>query len=256
MVATTDNFGILGEAPTHPELLDWLASRFIENDWSVKQMHRLIMTSHTYRQASNDSTAGSEHDPDNRLWWRQSLRRLEAEAIRDAVLAVSGRLDKTMGGSHLHVANRAFLFDHTSKDNTSYALRKRSVYLPVIRNHLFDGFALFDYADASTPNGDRPTSTVATQALYALNSDLFLEGAEHLAVRISQETETEARLRLACRLAWGRVPTADEQKLFSEFLNNFPQEDSAADSGTDQADPAFVALCQMILASNEFLYVR
>jgi len=260
LVATTDNFGILGEAPTHPELLDWLASRFIEEDWSVKQMHRLIMTSHTYRQASDGSSAGLEHDPDNRLWWRQNVRRLEAEAIRDTVLAVSGQLDTTMGGSHLHVANRAFLFDHTSKDDTSYATRQRSVYLPVIRNHLFDGFALFDYADASTPNGDRPTSTVATQALYALNSDLFLEGAEQLATRISQELEPEARFHLACHLAWGRLPTAEEQKLFTQFLENFPQEVSAADSPTDkpkqQADPALVALCQMILASNEFIYVR
>lgn len=255
LVATTDNFGILGEVPTHPELLDWLAGHFIAEGWSVKQMHRLIMTSHTYRQASSDSPAGSEHDPDNRLWWRQSVKRLEAEAIRDAVLAVSGRLDTTMGGSHLHVANRAFLFDHTSKDDTSYALRKRSVYLPVIRNHLFDGFALFDYADASTPNGDRPTSTVATQALYALNSDLFLEGAEHLATRISHEPETEAKLRLACHLAWGRVPTADEQTLFTRFLENFPQQE-ATEKTEQQADPALIALCQMILASNEFLYVR
>ncbi|MEX0792929.1 MAG: PSD1 and planctomycete cytochrome C domain-containing protein [Pirellulaceae bacterium] len=256
LVATTDNFGILGEAPTHPELLDWLAARFIAEGWSVKQMHRLMMTSHTYRQASGDSAAGAEHDPDNRLWWRQNVKRLEAEAIRDAVLSVSGQLDKSMGGSHLHVANRAFLFDHTSKDDTSYASRQRSVYLPIIRNHLFDGFALFDYADASTPNGNRPTSTVATQALYALNSDLFLEGAEHLAARISQEAQPEARLQLACHLAWGRAPSSEEQQLFTQFLKNFPEQVSADEKTEPLADPALVALCQMILASNEFIYVR
>ncbi len=256
LVRTPDNFGILGEKPTHPELLDWLAAELIRKGWSLKQMHRLIMLSDTYRQSSGPDLQGVAVDPDNRLWWRQNVRRLEAEAIRDAVLAVSGQLDRTMGGSHLHVANRGYLFDHTSKDGTSYDTKQRSVYLPVIRNNLFDGFALFDYADASTPNGDRPTSTVATQALYVLNSQLFLEAAEALAAQVAKEAaQPEERFERLSQLAWGRSVSEQERQLFTQFLQEVAEQDLQP-SETSVADPAWVALCQMILASNEFIYVR
>src|SRR5690606_331124 len=172
LVSTPDNFGLLGQPPSNPELLDWLAAELVANDWSLKAMHRRIMLSSTYQLSSESCEECAAIDPDNRYHWRADVRRLEAEIIRDAMLAARGLLDKKMGGSLLHVENRAFLFDHTSKDTTSYDSFRRSLYLPVIRNNLYDGFSLFDYTAADVPNGDRETSTVATQALFLMNSDL------------------------------------------------------------------------------------
>ncbi len=144
LVGTPDNFGRLGESPTHPELLDWMAHRFVDKGWSIKAMHRLILLSATYQMSSDFDANAARVDPENRLLWRMNVRRLEAEPIRDALLAVSGRLDRRMGGSLLEVKNRAYFFDHTSKDATSYDSPRRSVYLPIVRNHLYDVFQLFD----------------------------------------------------------------------------------------------------------------
>ena len=124
------------------------------------------MNSSTYKMSSHYDAEDSRRDPENQLLWRFPVRRLEAESIRDSVLAVSGMLDREMGGSMLHVKNREFLFDHTSKDNTDYSSLRRSVYLPVIRNNLYDFFQLFDFNDASVINGNRETTTVAPQALF------------------------------------------------------------------------------------------
>ncbi|MCA9206612.1 MAG: DUF1553 domain-containing protein, partial [Planctomycetales bacterium] len=187
MVESVDNFGLQGATPTHPELLDWLAVRFIECGWSIKAMHRLIMLSSVYRMSSTHDPECAAIDPENRWQWRAGVRRLEAEAIRDAMLAVSGTLDPTMGGSLLHVGNREFIFNHTSKDETKYDAPRRSLYLPVIRNHLYDVFQLFDYTDAGVVNGDRSTSTVAPQALFMMNSELVSDAATALARRALNE---------------------------------------------------------------------
>ncbi|HZZ82380.1 MAG TPA: PSD1 and planctomycete cytochrome C domain-containing protein, partial [Gemmataceae bacterium] len=160
IVRTPDNFGLLGEVPDNPELLDWLARRFADG-WSLKAMHRVIMLSSTYQMSSYQDPKTAALDPENRLHGRALARRLEAEAIRDALLAVSGGLDPTMGGSLLHVPNRAYLFDHTSKDLTNYDSKRRSLYLPVIRNNVYDVFQLFDFPDPGFPSGDRATTTVA-----------------------------------------------------------------------------------------------
>src|SRR4051794_4410877 len=137
LVRSVDNFGLIGEQPTHPELLDWLATEFVKDGWSLKKLHKRLVLSATYQMSSAHDAKAALADPDNRLLWRANGRRLEAEAIRDSLLAVGGVLDRTAGGPALtHVKNRDYLFDHTSKDRTTYAGLRRSVYLPVIRNNL------------------------------------------------------------------------------------------------------------------------
>src|SRR5690606_35885545 len=150
-----------------------------------KAMHRLIMSSDTYQRQSGFSAAHAGADVDNLLYWRFGARRLGAETIRDALLAVSGTLQPGPGGNRLTVPNREFLFNHTSQDKASYEnIRRRSLYVPVIRNHLYDVFQLFDYTDADVINGDRDSSTIAPQALFLMNSELVAQATTALAERL------------------------------------------------------------------------
>lgn len=264
IVPTTDNFGFQGEKPTNQALLDWLAVEFVESGWSVKQMHRLILRSRTWRLASDAAACATrvraeEVDATNVLHWRGDVRRLEAESVRDATLAVSGLLDTTMGGSMLHVANRAFLFDHTSIDGTKYDSPRRSIYLPVIRNHLYDAFWLFDCTDGAVPNGNRGTSTVASQALYLLNSEFELGCAEALAKGIFAAAPADASLRptILYRRVCGRMPTENEGRLVTEAVRDLKgalAADGVAEG--ERALRAWTAVAQAILAGNEFLFVR
>ena len=166
IVSSTDNFGILGAKPSHPEMLDWLARNFIESGWSIKDLHRLIMKSATYQQASRVNFSTSDQadprliDPENRLLWRANVQRLEAEEIRDAMLMVSGWLDLQIGGKTIPLKNKEFVFNHTSKDATTYESPRRALYLPIIRNHLYDMLEQFDYPDPTMPTGGR-NSTVS-----------------------------------------------------------------------------------------------
>ncbi len=259
LVASTDNFGRLGDRPINQALLDWLACQFVKEGWSMKAMHRLIMLSRTYRMDSRFDAAKAEIDPDNHLLWRGNVRRLEAETIRDSILAVAGLLDRTMGGSLLHVGNREFLFDHTSKDETKYDSPRRSIYLPVIRNHLYDVFQLFDYADASVMNSNRPTTTVAPQALFLMNSSLVHGAAAAMADRILKSgcDADEQRLTLAYALTLGRPPTDIETKRACGYLERFARQAAdLPDREASQAETAWRLLCQAMLLSNEFIYVR
>ena len=267
IVRSTDNFGKLGADPTHPALLDHLATGLVERDWSIKQVHRWIMLSSTYRMSSRFDGRSARLDPANEWLWRFPLRRLEAEAVRDSLLAVSGLLDLGMGGSMLHVGNREFFFDHTSIDKTKYDSTRRSVYLPVVRNHLFDLFSLFDYADASMINGNRSTSTIAPQALFMMNSDLIQQVTQALAESLLTEGMAagppgqlrQDRLEQLYLVTLGRLPRVEESKQAEQFLARFLEQPV---TGTDQDDPkqkqqlAWQALCQVLLASNEFVYVR
>ncbi len=259
IVASTDNFGHLGERPGNLPLLDWLAAEFISSGYSLKALHRTIMLSRTWQLSSEDTAAGPEIDPGNLLHWRASVRRLEAEALRDAVLCVSGLLDRRMQGSMLHVANREFLFNHTSKDETRYDSTRRSVYLPVIRNHQYDGFSLFDCTDAAVPNGDRATSTVASQALFMMNSELLLSAAEALAKNLlSQATsDSTARIQLLYQRCLGRPATAEEVAQLEQVSQSLPSQllaEGAAEADLQTA--VWSVICQCVLASNEFVYVR
>jgi cytochrome c553 len=259
IVRSVDNFGLIGEKPTHPELLDWLAATFVEDGWSLKKLHRRIMLSATYQQSSAHDSRVAAADPDNRLLWRSNVRRLEAEAVRDSLLAVGGLLDRSAGGPALsHVKNRGYLFDHTSKDLTTYDTTRRSVYLPVIRNNLYDVFQLFDATDATVPNGDRATTTVPTQALFFLNSDLAARAADALAGRLLARSELDdaGRVRLAFAIAYGREPTALEVERLKESVGEFERDFAAEADAAKRLRKAWAAACQALLAANEFVHVN
>ncbi len=255
IVHSVDNFGLTGERPTNPQLLDWLAAELMDSQWSLKHLHRLILTSQTYQLGTFASEKNQQLDPENHFFWRREIRRLDAESIRDSLLSVSGLLDRRMGGSHLHVKNREFLFDHTSKDMTRYDVTRRSIYLPVIRNHLYDVFQLFDFPDASVATSERATSTVASQALMMMNSEFAIQAAEAMAHRLlslPDENDTpsscECRIRAAYKLAFGRQPTVEEVVRDVAFIND-------TQALIDNVD-AWRLYCQAMLASNEFLHVK
>jgi mono/diheme cytochrome c family protein len=259
IVRSTDNFGTLGELPSDQLLLDWLASRFVEGRWSIKAMHRSIMLSSTYQMSANADPKACEADPENRLHGRANVRRLEAEAIRDALLAVGGVLDKSQGGSMLHVKNREYLFDHTSKDTTNYDSRRRSLYLPVIRNNVYDVFQLFDFPDPAVPGGDRATTTVAPQALFMMNSELTMKICDHLVESLLKEAglDDAGRVRRLYLKAYGREATDAETARAIALVR-------AVDHAMQKREPnldrrrllAWSALCQVIVSANEFVYVQ
>jgi hypothetical protein len=264
LVASSDNFGRLGEAPVNQPLLDWLAAELIDSGWSLKALHRRIILSAAWQRSSDPATsptgaAAADIDPDNHLRWRGSIRRLEAESIRDSLLAVGGRLDRTMGGSLLHVANRAFLFDHTSKDETRYDAPRRSVYMPVIRNHIQDCLWLFDATDGAVPCGDRGTSTVPSQSLWMMNGDLVLEVADGLTRSILAATPGDARARplLLFRRVLARPPTAAEEALVQGSVARITARLAAAGTPPGECErEAWTAVTQSLLAANEFLFIR
>ncbi|MEW4530298.1 PSD1 and planctomycete cytochrome C domain-containing protein [Maioricimonas sp. JC845] len=261
IVATTDNFGALGDRPSHPELLDWLARNFMESGWSTRELHRLILSSSAYQMASRhpDEAALAETDPENRLLAKFPMQRLEAEQIRDAILAVSGRLDDSLGGKTVPLRNRQFVFNHTSVDHTKYDSLRRAIYLPVIRNNLYTLFEQFDFPDPTMPTGSRNTTTVAPQALLLLNSDLMIDSADAMAGRVLESTAAdEGRVQYAYELALGRTPTPSEMERALGFVSGLTSQ-SLTDAAT--VDPAaerkaWALLCQSLFASNEFVYVR
>ena len=248
LVSTTENFGKLGDRPSHPELLDWLARNFMENGWSLKHLHKLILTSNVYQMDSNHPEAAQymQQDPENRLLWKANLQRLEAEQIRDSILAVSGRLDTRLGGKTLPLRNRQFVFNHTSEDHTKYDSLRRAVYLPVIRNHLYSFFEQFDYPDPTMPTGLRNTTSIPTQALVLMNYELVMDSAEALADQVHCSSSThEEQVNLVYGKVFGRKPTSDEKERATHFLQKL-----------DYSKQAWALFSQGLLASNEFIYVR
>lgn len=265
IVKTTDNFGKIGSQPTHPELLDWLARRFMETGWSTKQMHRLILSSSVYQMQSQTGHGQTSQvdphkvDPENDLLWEFRIQRLEAEQLRDAVLAVSDRLDISLGGKTVPLRNRQFVFNHTSVDHTKYDSLRRAVYLPVIRNNLYTLFEQFDFPDPTTPTGSRNTTTVAPQALLMLNSPLIMESAEKLAKNLlKQPGDDVEKIRLAYRKTLGRHPSKQESKRALGFIQGISGLAmlNAAKVDPIQKQRAWALLCQALISSNEFIYVR
>ena len=254
LVQSTDNFGLLGKAPSHPKLLDWLARGFIKDGWSMKLLHRRILLSSTWQQSATATPEALRIDPENRLLSRASLRRLEAEAVRDSLLAVSGQLDETMGGSLLTLKNRAYFFDHTSIDKTTYNSRRRSLYLPVVRNNVYDVFQLLDFPDPAVSTGNRSTTVVASQALLMLNSDLVMESASELAGRLLAEPGSDdERLARLYFLTFGRGPTERERTADRALLAKLTP---SSDQNAMTRQEAWAAICHVTLAANEFIYVR
>jgi Protein of unknown function (DUF1553)/Protein of unknown function (DUF1549)/Planctomycete cytochrome C len=253
LVSSTENFGSLGDRPSHPELLDWLATRFVESGWSTKEMHRLILSSSTYQQGSQTNAAFSKIDPENRLLWKFNLQRLEAEAIRDSVLFVSGRLDPTAGGKTIPLRNKQFVFDHTSIDHTRYDSLRRAIYLPVIRNNLYPLFEQFDFPDPTMPTGNRNAITVAPQALLLMNYELIMDSADAMARNLLRDKDRDpARIVLAYERGLSRRPTKAESKNGLDFVSRIKSTSTSADSEFQ----AWSRFCQSLFASNEFIYLR
>jgi hypothetical protein len=261
LVKSTENFGVLGDRPSHPQLLDWLARRFMESGWSTKQLHRLILASSVYQMASShpDQESVASFDPENRLLWKFNMQRLEAEQLRDSILATSGRLDETMAGKTVPLRNRQFVFNHTSVDHTKYDSLRRALYLPVIRNNIYTMFEQFDFPDPTMPTGDRNSTVVAPQALLLMNSELVIDSADELAARLLGRSASDAsRIELAYVTAFGRPPSEWETKRALDFIDEMTS-GALTDSQTIDADErrrAWGLFCQSLYASNEFMYLR
>jgi len=253
IVPSTDNFGLLGGRPSHPELLDWLARTFIESGWSIKDLHRLLMKSKAYQQASNVSFSTADQadprvvDPENRLLWRANIERLEAEEIRDAMLAISGWLNLEIGGKTIPLHNKQFVFNHTSKDATTYESPRRALYLPIVRNHLYDMLEQFDYPDPTMPTGSRNSTVIAPQALIMMNAPVVMESSTRLAAQLASRPEPE-RVQQAYALLYGRPPSERETTEALALIGDF--------SATEKPERAWALLCQALFAANEFIYLR
>ena len=273
LVATSSDFGRLGESPSHPELLDWLATRFVgrianppdpnsvrtesnpppstasnatggltirptatQTSWSIKALHRLIVTSSTYRQSATHADADKQalKDPSNRLLWRANIRRLDAEQIRDSMLLVSGNLDAASGGPSVPASKP-----------------RRSIYTEQRRNTPDPLLDVFDAADGFSSTAERNITTTPTQALLMINSKEALSRAAEFARRVQTEAgnDRDSQVRTAYRLGFGREATAAELAAAAEFLNTQAARNAAA------ASTVFADFCHVLLNSNEFLYV-
>lgn len=255
LVRTPNDFGRRGQPPTHPALLDYLATRFVEDGWSIKQMQRRIMLSATYQLSSDADSQVLEADPENRLLGRFQRRRLEAEAIRDALLAVSGNLDPTPGEAHPFPPVDTWGFSQHNPFRAVYETKRRSVYLMVQRQHSHPFLSLFDGADPNASTGQRVTTMVPTQALYMLNSPFFHEQAAAFATRLcTSAADDSARIDLAFETALSRPPSGEERQAALEFLGRYDQRLGTPGAAAASL-PAWSAYARVVLASNEFLFV-
>jgi Protein of unknown function (DUF1553)/Protein of unknown function (DUF1549) len=243
IVATTSDFGLRGEPPTHPDLLDWLATEFVAQGWSIKQMHKRMLLSATYQQSTHVSAAALAKDPDNHLFSRMNRLRLEGEVIRDSLLAVSGRLNLEMGGPGVFPPMPAdalqgvkgWTVSANPKDHV-----RRSIYIFARRNLRFPFLEAFDLPDSNLSCPKRERSTTAPQALALLNAADVVAAATALAERVEQQATSEGeRVTLAYRLALGRSPAPEELRLAHEFLAQAP----------------FRELCRALFNLNEFVYL-
>jgi len=257
IVASPSNFGVRGTPPTHPELLDWLAGEFVKSGWSIKAIHQLILSSKTWRLASTGNDANLARDPGNEFLWRHDRLRLDAEAIRDSLLAISGRLDLTRPGDHPFPPIKDWGYTQHSQFKAVYPSTHRSVYLMTQRLQRHPFLALFDGPDPNTTTEKRTSATVPLQALYLMNSAEVRTEAESFAKRLLESKPTDAeRMELAHQLAYARSATDDEITRAAEFLTAYRSELTAA--GVPEADrdsQTWTAYGRVIFAANEFVYV-
>jgi len=243
LVETPSDFGINGGLPSHPELLDWLATQLIDHDWSLKHIHRLILTSACYQQASRFRPEAAAGDAGNRLLWRHAPRRLEAEALRDSLLAVSGSLIREIGGPGFYdfssFTNNSQFYD--VGDPVGATFDRRSLYRTVVRSGRSRFLDAFDCPDPSTKTPRRAVTTTPLQALSLLNSTFGLRMADRLADRVTRQaaSTTPARVRLTFRLCFSRSPTLAEAKAAESFVDRH----------------GLPALARVMFNANEFLYV-
>jgi hypothetical protein len=250
LVTTTSDFGVRGSRPSHPELLDFLAGYLIENNWSIKQLHRLIVNSQTYQLDSRDMTQNSAIDPENIYLWRSNRRRLDAEQIRDSILTFSGRLDDSSGGRHpfphpltyFYRQHEPFVGNFETNQRTIYQFRQR------IRKNVY--LDTFDAPDGNLHVGERRPTTTSIQSLYFLNSKFIAEQSEAIAERMSTVTQsTEHQVRWLYANIFGRDPTPEEVKVVLGRLSVLNKQVA------DQSQVAWSSLIRAMLCSNEFLFV-
>ncbi|MBX7075663.1 MAG: DUF1549 and DUF1553 domain-containing protein, partial [Pirellulales bacterium] len=274
IVGTPSDFGQMGQRPTHPELLDYLASELVAGGWRLKRLHKLMMTSVAYRQSSQIDEAKSALDPDNHLLWRYPVRRLEAEMIRDRVLAVSGALDRAMFGASVPV----------TQDNVGQiavgpspvpdapttvdallgdAASRRSVYLQVRRSQPVAMLRAFDAPVMETNCDRRPSSTVSPQSLVMMNSAFLVAESRRFAwrVRLESGADRAAQIDRAWQLAYCRPPAEHERKLADDLMTHQIEElaktpPAEGQPAPDHALTALASLCQVLMSANEFLYVE
>lgn len=243
LVNTPNDFGRNGARPSHPELLDWLAGEFVSNGWSLKKLHRQILTSATWRQSSAPSSAGLGLDAGDRLLWRFPPRRLEAEAIRDGILAVSGNLDRTAGGPgyFLHEVDRENVYHYRPKEEFTAAECRRMVYAVKVRMEQDGIFGTFDCPDGSLVAPKRSSSTTPLQALNLFNSRFMLQQSEQFAKRLRADAgaNVRAQVRRAWELAFNRPPARSESEAAVKFARA----------------EGLPALCRAVLNANEFLFI-
>jgi hypothetical protein len=305
LVGTPSNFGLRGDKPTHPELLDFLASNFVEQGWSVKAMHRLILNSAVYQQASlgrdfesrrpfeqvsekvgkwesekpeaaaralhspthslthspthslPNPSASENVDPANHLYWRYDRRRLDAEAIRDAMLLVAGRLNLDRPGRHPFPQFEEWSWTQHNPFKAVYESNHRSVYLMTQRIQRHPYLALFDGPDANVSTDTRADSTVPLQALYLMNSAFVQGQAMAFAQRVRESvSQTDQQIRLACELAWGRPPSPDETRRACDYLQRYRDELArAGETGEKLESEAWASYARVLLTANEFFYI-
>lgn len=248
LVRTPDNFGATGEKPANPALLDALAVKFMgQQAWSVKELIRSIVLSRAYQLGSAHDSAANEVDPDNRLIWRQAPRRLDAEAIRDAMLAASGQLDLTPDqSSYVATVGDAYVGRGVKPESfTEYQSSKRSAYLPIVRDCVPEVLDLFDFAEPSLVVAARDVTNVPSQALYLMNNEFVREQSAALAKRVlAGKPEAAQRIDLAYQLTLGRAATPEESERAQRYV---------AEHGSDLGWTTF---CQALFACAEFRYLR
>ncbi len=260
LVATPDNFGTTGRKPTHPELLDHLANWFTESNWSTKSLIKGLVMTRAYRMSSQYSEANAAIDPDNEYLWRMSKRRLDAEAIRDAMLAVSGTLDKTApNGSPLQrFEGPVQAMQRYGQGMGNYTdTAHRSIYIPIIRDQVPEVLELFDFAEPSLVSGSRDDTSVPSQALFLLNNPQVMKLAEATGERLQKNyTSITERIDAGFRLAYGRPPTQREADAADRFINRFSQAETKAGlKSKDVQKATWAAFAQALFAAAEFRYV-
>jgi hypothetical protein len=275
----------MGSRPTHPELLDYLAGNFVENGWSMKKLNKMMVLSNVYQQSSDSQAKDAEVDPDNKLLWRYARHRMEAEAIRDSMLEVSGVLNSQMGGPGVFPPVPRGVVSELSATAAAGGWRpekdpaqanRRSIYIFVRRNLRYPMLQEFDNANTFEVAHSRKNTVTASQSLDLLNSDLALEWARAFAGRVLSEVPRSAepweQVDRAFKIAYGRGASAEELKSAAAFLEKqtaimgsriaesgkaMPPMPTKAVDGMDPARAAaMVDLCQMLFASNEFLYIN
>jgi len=243
IVETPSDFGKMGSQPSHPLLLDWLAVEFVQNGWSLKHIHRLILNSNTFRQSSRPHAATLATDAESRLLWRFPPRRLDAESLRDSILQVSGKLNPKMGGPGFDFFNqKGGLSDYIAKETFDANGWRRMIYATRIRMQAVDIFGAFDCPDSGQMRPNRPRSITPIQALSLLNSPFVNRQANFMAERVQTVAgnQLDHQVSLAVELVFSRRPTEEEKSMLSEL---------AMVHGIGQ-------VCRVLINSNEFLFLR